>query len=96
MAPGFRIVGFEWDADNIRHLWMRHKVEPQEAEEVFIGQCKIRRGRFVDGTPYYEALGSTCSGRFLLVAFQLKKGGKVRVATARPMSPREKRWYAKH
>jgi len=36
------ISGFEWDDDNIFHV-ERHEFTPEEVEEVFAGDHKIRR-----------------------------------------------------
>jgi hypothetical protein len=38
------ISGFEWDDDNIFHIH-RHKFTPEEVEEVFAGDHKVRRTR---------------------------------------------------
>jgi hypothetical protein len=38
------ISGFEWDDDNIFHI-ERHAFTPEEVEEVFAGEHKVRRAR---------------------------------------------------
>ena len=94
-SPWF-IEEFEWDEANVDHLWERHQVEPEEAEEVLLGEdVRIRKGRLKKGEAYYEALGSTAEGRYLFVVFQLKGKGLIRVASARPMSRAERKWYAR-
>jgi len=38
------VSGFEWDDENIFHI-ERHAFTPEEVEEVFAGNHKIRRTR---------------------------------------------------
>jgi len=38
------ISGFEWDDDNVFHT-ERHEFTPEEVEEVFAGDHKVRRAR---------------------------------------------------
>lgn len=82
-----RIEKFEWDEANQRHL-TRHQVEPEEAEEIFVGRVYLRRSY----SGRYLAYGRTLDGRYLLVVFELQ-GTTVRVVTARDMTPKEKRLY---
>ncbi len=83
------IDSFEWDEDNINHI-ARHRVTPDEAEEIFIGPYalfKTRGGR-------YLALGRTIMGRYLICVFEKFSGPtRARVITARDMEDREKRLY---
>jgi uncharacterized DUF497 family protein len=46
------ISGFDWDDDNIFHI-ERHEFTPEEVEEVFAGNHKVRRTR----QQRYVALG---------------------------------------
>jgi uncharacterized DUF497 family protein len=82
-----RIDRFEWDRTNRSHL-ARHKVMPEEAEEVFIGPLYLRRSR----SGRYLAYGRTLGGRYLIVVFELF-GTTVRVITARDMTESEKSLY---
>jgi uncharacterized DUF497 family protein len=84
----WRVVtsSFEWDDDNILHV-DRHQFTPEEAEEVFAGDHKVRRTR--EGR--YIALGQTLGGRLALVVFRRLPGGKIRVITARDMDDKERR-----
>ena len=52
------VSGFEWDDDNIFHI-ESHAFAPEEVEEVFAGNHKIRRTR----GKRYIALGETLDGR---------------------------------
>ena len=51
------VSGFEWDDDNVLHI-ARHEFTPDEVEEVFAGEYKVRRGR----QKLYLALGETPDG----------------------------------
>lgn len=82
------ISGFEWDDDNILHVG-RHEFTPEEVEEVFAGNHRIRRAR----QKRYIALGETLDGRLAFVVFRRLPGGLVRVITARNMEPDERRLF---
>jgi uncharacterized DUF497 family protein len=79
---------FDWDEANIEHI-RRHRYTPEDVEEVFEGQFKVRRSR--DG--YYVALGSTVAGRLAYVVFQRLPGRVIRTVTARDMDDRERRMF---
>ena len=36
-------TGFDWDEDNAEKNWERHKVTPEEAEDVFFHELRILR-----------------------------------------------------
>jgi uncharacterized DUF497 family protein len=94
-AARFIFTDFDWDEGNVEHLWKRHRVTPEEVEEVFAGRFRWRKGRTRKGILYYEGLGQTQSGRYLAVIFQIKPPRIVRIASSRPMSPAERKWYDK-
>lgn len=92
---GFFITGFEWDPEeqpngNVQHI-MKHSVSQEEVEEVFEfpEETVIRKTR----QGYRLAYGRTATGRYLLVVLILKKGGFIRVVTARDMNQAERRYY---
>ena len=82
------ISGFEWDDDNIFHI-ERHEFSPDEVEEVFAGDYKVRRTR----QKLYIALGETFDGRLAFVVFRRIGSGIVRVVTARDMEDKERRLF---
>jgi uncharacterized DUF497 family protein len=82
------ISGFEWDDDNIFHI-ERHEFTPEEVEEVFAGNHKVRR----TGQKRYIGLGETLDGRLAFVVFRRLPGGLVRVITARDMDAGERRLF---
>ena len=71
------VSGFEWDDDNILHI-ERHEFTPEEVEEVFTGDHKVRRTR----QKRYIALGETLEGRLPFVVFRRLPGGLVSVITS--------------
>ena len=84
------ISGFEWDDENIVHIG-RHQFAPEEVEEVFAGDHKVRRAR----QKRYIALGETLDGRLAFVVFRRLHGGFIRVITARDMDDRERRLFCR-
>ena len=82
------ISGFEWDDDNIFHI-ERHEFTPEEVEEVFAGNHKVRRA----GQKRYIGLGEILDGRLAFVVFRRFPRGLVRVITARDMDAGERRLF---
>jgi uncharacterized protein len=82
------ISGFEWDEKNISHI-ERHQFTPEEAEEVFLDDYKVRRTR----QDLYIALGKTLDGRLAFVVFRRLAKGVIRVVTARDMEDKERRLF---
>ena len=87
-AQSVVISGFDWDDDNVLHI-ERHKFSPEEVEEVFVGDYKVRRTR----QKLYIALGETLDGRLAFVVFRRLPGGLIRVVTARDMDDCERRLF---
>lgn len=79
---------FEWDEHNEEKLLERHGVTAAEAEECF-GNAHSRR-RVGD---VYLMLGMTEAGRMLFLVYEQKRGGRVRVFSAREMTDAERRAY---
>jgi len=82
------ISGFDWDDDNLLHI-ERHQFTPEEVEEVFAGDYKVRQTR----QKLYIALGETLDGRLAFVVFRRLPGGLIRVVTARDMEASERRMF---
>jgi len=82
------ISGFDWNDDNVSHI-ARHQFTPEEVEEVFAGDHKVRRTR----QKLYLALGETLDGRLAFVVFRRLSGGMIRVITARDMDDNERRLF---
>lgn len=79
---------FEWDEANEDKLLRNHNVAALEAEQCFTNpHTKRRVGEDL------LMLGKTDGGRMLLLVYQQKSSGVVRVYSARDMTPAEKRTY---
>lgn len=85
------ISEFDWDDNNVQYI-IRHRVAPEEVEEVaFDDDPLIRRGG--KGTRYM--LGYTIAGRYLFTVYRLRGKGTARIITAMDMDKRTKRLYRK-
>lgn len=84
------IIGsFVWDDGNVEHI-AKHKVEPQEVEEVFEPGFYLRKS----WSGRYLVLGRTAAGRYLTCVFERgKQPGSIRIITAREMSSGEQKFY---
>ena len=89
-------TGFEWDAGNVAKIATKQGVSPEEAEQVFAQRpLLVHRDPGHSGTEVrWDALGRTREERRLFVAFTVREG-RIRVISARPMSRKERRAYAK-
>ena len=87
--------GFEWDEGNSDKNWLRHRVRQVEAEQALLNRPLI----VAADVPHSQkeqrwlALGQTDAARRLAVIFTVR-GSRVRVISARAMSPAERRIYA--
>ena len=79
---------FEWDENNEDRLLERHKVSAAEAEECFANPNSRRRAG-----DDLVLLGITDGGRMLLLVYQQRTNGVVRVYSARDMNDGERRVY---
>jgi uncharacterized DUF497 family protein len=82
------ISAFDWDDENVLHI-ERHELTPDEVEEVFAGDHRVRRAR----EKRYIALGRTFDGRFAFEVFRRLPGSIIRVITARDMDDSERRLF---
>jgi uncharacterized DUF497 family protein len=89
---GVRLQHFEWDDGNVLPIALRHGIEPEEAEEVFAVRPLLRKTK----RGHYAAFGPALAGRLLVLVFERKPKGLVRVITGWDMSTAERRYYQKH
>lgn len=83
---------FDWDEGNLDHI-TQHGISPGEAEETLLDARRLPApAHRVDGERRRAALGSTFAGRLLFVVF-VRRGGVIRVVTARDASVRERHRY---
>ena len=71
------------------HIWTKHRVTPEEVEEVCHGDPWVLRGR----DESYAAFGQTSAGRYLVVFLYPRSHDVYSVATAREMTDGERRRF---
>ena len=90
-----RIEEVLWLEEIVEKLWRKHRVEPEEVEEVLAGRPEIRhieKGHHPD-EDLYLALGRTDAGRYLSVFFIYKLDERALIISARDMSSSERKRY---
>ena len=87
-----RIRGFEWDEGNVLHIALGHGIEPEEAEEVLALVPLVRRTK----RGHYAAFGRTRSGRLLVIVFERRPKGVVRVITGWDMKTSQRRYWQRN
>jgi uncharacterized DUF497 family protein len=90
-------VGFDWDEANATKNWQKHRVTPEEAEDVFFHDPFVLRSDRTHSRheKRYWALGKTGRDRKLFIAFTIRKK-RIRIISARDMSRREIEEYEKY
>jgi uncharacterized DUF497 family protein len=86
---GLPLPDFEWEESNEDKLLARHDVSAAEAEQCFANPHPGPR-RVGDDM---LMLGVTDGGRMLLLVYEQKAKGVVRVYSAREMTDKERRTY---
>lgn len=96
MGYGFsQIGGFEWDAGNLTKSAGKHRVTPEEAEEMFFRDpWVVNDTRPEDGEARFAAISRTEAGRLLRVIFTIR-GRKLRPISCRQASQKETKAYEK-
>jgi len=92
-----RIAGIIWLRDVVDKLDWKHNVTTDEVEEVLKRRPRFRlieKGN-VQGEHLYVGMGQTEAGRYLAVYFVYKKTGEALIVTARTMTEKERKSYAK-
>ena len=87
-------TGFEWDSANAGKIWKKHRVTPNECEQVFFHLPLVLAddaGRSQAERKFY-GLSVTNVGRLLFVVFTPRRD-RIRVISARDMSRKERRIY---
>jgi len=90
-------TGFDWDEANAIKNWEKHRVTPEEAEDVFFHDPFIVRSDPAHSKRErrYWALGKTSHDRRLFVAFTIRRT-RIRIISARDMSRRESEVYERY
>jgi uncharacterized DUF497 family protein len=90
-------TGFDWDEANVAKNWERHRVTPEEAEDVFFHDPFVMRSDpgHSRREKCYRAMGKAARDRKLFVAFTIR-GTLIRVISVRDMSRKENEDYQRH
>jgi len=91
-----KITGTIWLREVVDKLAWKHHVTPDEVEEALAAA----RFRFIEtgdigGEDLYAAMGQTEAGRYLIIYFIYKATKEALIISAREMTRKEKRTYAK-
>ena len=88
------LEGFDWDEATLAKNWEKHRVTPWECEQVFFNVPLVVADDLAHSTvePRIYVLGQTDAERRLFIVFTMRKR-RVRVISARDMSPKERRAY---
>lgn len=92
-----KVTGIIWRREVVDKLAWKHHVTTDEVEEAL---AAARRFRFiergdVEGEDLYAALSRTAAGRYLIIYFVYKTTKEALIVSAREMTRKEKRAYAK-
>ena len=91
------ISGIIWLDAIVEKLAVKHRVEPDEVEQLFRNRpriLRIERGDF-EGEDLYSAVGQTDSGRSMIAFFIHKQSGEALIISAPDMTPKERRRYGR-
>jgi uncharacterized DUF497 family protein len=89
------ITGFQWDDANATKSSVKHGIDCREAESVFVSPNILVLLDPKHSTPdevRWHAFGTSASARPLSVTFTVR-GLLIRIISARPMNPRERKSY---
>ncbi len=87
-------VVFDWDTGNSDKNWVKHKVEKQESEEVFVNKPLLtyEDPEHSKTEKRFQAMGVTNKNRGLFLIFTIRNE-KVRVISVRDMNRKEEKTY---
>lgn len=89
------ITGFDWDEGNIYKNKVKHNLNWWEIEEIFFNSPIIKEDKKHSETECRcFSLGETDDNLELFVVFTIRND-KIRIISARQMSKKERRFYAK-
>jgi uncharacterized DUF497 family protein len=91
------MIRFEWDTEKEQDNIRKHGIDFTRASQVFeYPHTRYRRDRIVDNEERWHAIGMI-DGALLLVVVHTYRGidwdEKIRIISARPAEPVERRWY---
>lgn len=83
---------FDWDAANIKHIWERHQLRPEQVEEAWRNGAEEYGASMVGGESRVLFLAQTNAGEVLLIV-TTERDGQVRPVTARRASRDERKCF---
>jgi hypothetical protein len=91
---GKGVLGFEWDLEKARANSLKHGVSFLEAVEVFHDELAVTvpDPDHSASESRYLTFGATFARRCLVVSYT-ERGDRIRVISARAMTPRERKAY---
>lgn len=91
-----KYIEFEWDKGNIDKSFKKHKISPNEAEEIFLDENLFLQEDFKHSQreKRFVAIGKTISKKFLLTVFTIRNY-KIRIISVRMADRKERRQYEK-
>ena len=92
-----KITGVIWLREVVDKLAWKHQVTTEEVEEAL---AVARRFRFIEtgdvaGEDLYATMSRTAAGRYLIIYFVYRTTKEALIISAREMTRKEKRAYAK-
>lgn len=97
LVQKMKLTGIVWLREVVDKLAWKHNVTTDEVEELLNGRPRFRfieKGN-VESEHLYVAMGQTYAGRYLIAYFLRKTSGEALIVTARDMTQKEKKLYAK-
>lgn len=90
------VVEFEWDRGNLDKTYIKHGIEPKQAEEIFVYEDAIVLPDVKHSQKEERQIivGKTLDNRYLLVVFTMRRQ-KIRIISARKMHKEEVEKYEK-
>ena len=86
-------MGYEWDPAKARQNLRKHGVDFADAVTVLEDEAALSiRDPFSEQEPRWITLGMDALGRLLVVVYTWR-GDRIRLISARPATPRERRQY---
>ena len=91
------IDDFIWLAEIVDKVETKHRLTPEEVEEIFFNRPHFRKieAGLRDGEDVYSAGGQTDAGKYLVVFFIRKPNNTALIISARKMERREQKRYGK-
>jgi uncharacterized DUF497 family protein len=89
------IADFIWLPEIVEKVGIKHRVGPDEVEEIFFNKPKYRflESGFRAGEDVYMASGQSDAGRYLIVFFIHKRDNRALIISARDMDATERKRY---